>query len=274
MTAPSDIRRGGPDPVPDTVIEPHTDEDGTWHPEQIISNSHLRAVWVEVWCADCRVTFGVTAQVTATVLEWDALAARVWEALIHEAQIRLTEHTTQEHGGPAVTADTNTPDPLWPPEFWTGLEQLIALAWREGWRAAEWQQHRAGPEGLWPYDIDTVEQVYEDWRTFGPGATMPGGPQYRANAKRAESLRPHRESLIEAAGGLSPEAAQTIFGTAPITQDEFDARTAEQRAAMEQLKAVEPVTPGRPTEDEPGYRSPFKAIGHDGPHGDMRLADE
>jgi len=98
VTAPSDIRRGGPDPVPDTVIEPYTDEDGTWHPEQIISNSHLRAVWVEVCCGECRETFGMTAEVPVTVLEWDQLMDRAWEALIHEAQTRLTEHTTQEHG--------------------------------------------------------------------------------------------------------------------------------------------------------------------------------
>ena len=158
-----------------------------------------------------------------------------------------------------MTADINTPDPLWPPEFWTGIERLIALAWREGWRAAELQQHRAGPEGLWPYDNDTIEQVYEDWRAYGPGTMMPGGPQYRVNAKRAEVLRTHSANLIEAAGRLSPEAAQTIFGA-------YAARKAD--------NAPEAITPGRPTEDESGYRSPFKAIGHDGPHGDMRLSDE
>jgi|SRR5690606_25376823 len=73
------------------------------------------------------------------------------------------------------------------------VEALVRAAWMSGWSCAELQERRAAPEGLWPYDRETRDECYTDWRAYGPGATFLGGAEFSADQRAKDVLpaRPH-----------------------------------------------------------------------------------
>lgn len=63
------------------------------------------------------------------------------------------------------------------------IEQIVAHSFREGYAHGLRQADQEAGNRI------AVEQAYEDWRGWGPGARLPGGSAYRAAVEEAEHSR-------------------------------------------------------------------------------------
>jgi hypothetical protein len=125
-------------------------------------------------------------------------------------------------------------------DLMAAIERAIHTAWMGGWNSAVAQSERATREGLWPYSAADTEEVYRDWRTFGPGSLMPGAPP-----------RPLR--ILGAYTNPSPELRQTYVP--PPMPDPVELKA----AARSPFKTVGHTGPcgelrlGAPDDDDDAY---------------------
>ena len=65
------------------------------------------------------------------------------------------------------------------------IEDLIRKAFLDGYNSGTQWGNDSGRDA----DALTPEQRYADWRGWGPGATLPGGPDFRADVEAKERER-------------------------------------------------------------------------------------
>lgn len=71
------------------------------------------------------------------------------------------------------------------------IEQIVAHSFREGYAHGLRQADQEAGNRI------AVEQAYEDWRGWGPGARLPGGSAYRERRETLERVRDHLRAALD-----------------------------------------------------------------------------